>query len=69
MLVITKKQLLGMLKRNHDDYLLNLYKGGKSLFRSPIIFLFFSVSMVGAVAQEPGLLPTVSAVCSHVIFL
>lgn len=74
MLVITTKQLPGMLKRNHDDYLLNTYKSGKSLFRSPIIlkfFLKFSVSlpMVGAIAQEPGLLPTVSAVCSHIIFL
>lgn len=75
MLVITTKQLLGMLKRNHDDYLLNIYKSGKSLFRSHIIFFIFffkfsvSLPMVGAIAQEPGLLPTVSAVCSHVIFL
>lgn len=74
MLVITTKQLPGMLKRNHDDYLLNIYKSGMSLFRSHIIkkiFFKFSVSlpMVGAIAQEPRLLPTVSAVCSHVIFL
>lgn len=70
MLVITTKQLPGMLKRNHDDYLLNIYKSGKSLFRSHNLYEFsVSLPMVGAIAQEPGLLPTVSAVCSHVIFL